>query len=169
LGLNISLDQFLRTPSLVRESFSENDTLELSKALGALLRAGDWINLVGDLGAGKTSFVKGLGEALHCAEPVRSPTFTLIQTYKAKSPRHPALNHVDLYRMDAKTIPSLEWDTLMTNGAVTVVEWAEKARPFWPLESLVVRMLHEGLDRRKIEFFAIGKRPADLIKALKSS
>jgi tRNA threonylcarbamoyladenosine biosynthesis protein TsaE len=168
VGSSISLDNVLKSPALTLETFGEAETRELAERVGGQLRNGDWICLIGDLGAGKTTFVRGLGDALHCQDPVRSPTFTLVQTYKTRTGPIKRLNHVDLYRLEPKDVASLEWDGLLDERGVTVVEWAEKARPFWAADGCAVRIRHEGLDRRQFEFFPLGQRWPDLIKRLKA-
>jgi len=157
-----------KKPGLIVKSTSEDETLECGRLLGAHLRGGDWLSLVGDLGTGKTVFVKGLGKALHCEESPRSPTFVLIQTYR---PRRGcgllSLHHVDLYRLETPEIPYLAWDELQNGNSVTVVEWAEKAQGFWPEDCLVVSFHHQGEDERLIKFFARGSRFTKLIKELR--
>lgn len=169
MATNILLDGILKSPGLVLETFSEGETLGLAKRVGGLLRPGDWVCLLGDLGAGKTVFVRGLGESLHCLGIVRSPTFALIQTYKTRTGNIKRLNHVDLYRLEGKDISSLEWDALLDEDGVTVVEWAEKARMAWPSEGCAVRLRHEGLDRRRLEFFPLGQRWVESVKRLKNA
>jgi tRNA threonylcarbamoyladenosine biosynthesis protein TsaE len=126
------------------------------------------VALVGDLGTGKTSFVKGLGEGLQCRESPSSPTFALIRVHRpsAGTGRAP-LRHVDLYRLTPAEIPDLEWDDLLDDKGVTVVEWAEKARRYWPADCLVVGIAHLGENRRSLSFFAGGERSLELVKILK--
>src|SRR5262245_240543 len=103
---------------------SEAETGAVGRDVARTLRAGDVVLLHGDLGAGKTAFVRGLAEGLG-VEPseVSSPTFTLIQEYRGG--RLPLL-HVDLYRLDnAKEIDDLGLEEL-GRDAVTAIEWAEK-------------------------------------------
>jgi tRNA threonylcarbamoyladenosine biosynthesis protein TsaE len=163
------LDGILKSPDLFLETFAESETLDIAKRIGDQLRPGDWVCLLGDLGAGKTVFVRGLGETLQCVEPVRSPTFALIQTYKTRSGNIKRLNHVDLYRLEGKDVSSLEWDILSEKDGVTIIEWAEKARSLWPSEGCAIRLRHEGLDRRRLEFFALGPRWMETLKRLKNA
>jgi tRNA threonylcarbamoyladenosine biosynthesis protein TsaE len=156
-----------RTPGFVSETASEAETLDLARRLGALLRPGDWIGLVGELGSGKTVFVRGLAEAFNCQEPARSPTFVLFQTYRSKSAGRCPLRHVDLYRLKPAEVPSLEWDLLLDAEGVTVVEWAEKAAPLWPPDCLVLEFAHLGADRRRLKFFAAAGRGLEIVQKLK--
>lgn len=146
-------------------SSSEEETRALARSLGGHLKAGDWVVLVGDLGSGKTHFVKGLAEALHCRETPASPTFALVQVHKTGA-GHPPLRHVDLYRLAEKDVSSLEWEELSDDRGVTAVEWAEKARNLWPDRAVEVRLSHDGENRRIIQFFG-GERASELSRKLK--
>jgi tRNA threonylcarbamoyladenosine biosynthesis protein TsaE len=103
---------------------SESETSAVGLALAATLSAGDVLLLYGDLGAGKTAFVRGLAEGLGVhRDEVSSPTFTLIQEYRGG--RVP-LFHVDLYRLnDPREIDDLGLDEIAADG-VMAIEWAEK-------------------------------------------
>jgi len=103
---------------------SEDETLAVGRDLAANLSAGDVVLLYGDLGAGKTVFVRGLAEGLGiAASEVSSPTFTLVQEYRGG--RLP-LVHVDLYRLnDPREIYDLGLDEI-ADGGVLSIEWAEK-------------------------------------------
>ena len=104
-------------------SASEQETVEAGRALAATLRAGDVVLLYGDLGAGKTAFVRGLALGLGAAPAdVSSPTFTLVQEYP--NGRLP-LYHADLYRLTPAEAEDLGLDELMDAGIVAI-EWAER-------------------------------------------
>ena len=105
---------------------SEDETTAVGRELGATLSAGDILLLYGDLGAGKTAFVRGLAEGLGVErDDVSSPTFTLVQEYRGG--RLP-LFHVDLYRInDPREIDDLGLDEIAEDG-VLAIEWAEKLR-----------------------------------------
>jgi tRNA threonylcarbamoyladenosine biosynthesis protein TsaE len=101
-------------------------TRAVARALAAALRAGDVVLLHGDLGAGKTTFVKGLAEGLGVdAHEVTSPTFTLVHDYAGG--RLP-LVHLDLYRLDAIELDDVGLDPDRAALGVVVVEWAERLR-----------------------------------------
>jgi tRNA threonylcarbamoyladenosine biosynthesis protein TsaE len=155
------------SPSFVFESKSEKETWELARDLGKELKGGDWILLIGDLGTGKTLFVQGLAEALGCMEVPRSPTFSLVQHYAPK-PGRPVLHHADLYRVTQAEIPHLEWDDMMTDEGVTVIEWAEHAKHLWPKNGLMIRLAHAGGDARRLEFYSSNPRALDLVKKIKN-
>jgi tRNA threonylcarbamoyladenosine biosynthesis protein TsaE len=128
---------------------SENETAAVGRELAATLCAGDAVLLFGDLGAGKTAFVRGLAEGLGVAGgDVSSPTFTLIQEYR--DGRLP-LFHVDLYRIeDPREFDELGLDEIANDG-VLAVEWAERlpAR-LQPPRYITVRLEHAGESRRQV-------------------
>lgn len=125
---------------------SERETFALAEKLAKTVVPGTSVLLYGDLGAGKTAFVRGLAAGLGIdPEEVSSPTFVLIQHYRGPTP----LIHVDLYRLDsAMAVEDLGLDDL-TTGAVLAVEWAER----WsrPVEgSTKVKIENLGGDSRRI-------------------
>ena len=126
---------------------SENETVDAARAVGAALSAGQVVLLFGDLGAGKTAFVRGLAEGLGIAgDEVSSPTFTLVQEYRGG--RLP-LVHVDLYRLnDPREVDDLGLDEMGADG-VLAVEWAEKL-PQPPDAAIEVRINHLDADTRTL-------------------
>ena len=126
---------------------SESETAAVGQALAADLSAGAFVLLFGDLGAGKTAFVRGLAEGLGIKrDDVSSPTFTLVQEYRGG--RLP-LVHVDLYRLDdPREINDLGLDELGAE-AIVAIEWAEK---LWvqPPDAVRVRLEHAGETERRI-------------------
>ena len=126
---------------------SEEETSAVGRDLAPALGAGSVVLLFGDLGAGKTAFVRGLAEGLGTSPTdVSSPTFTLMQEYRGG--RLPLL-HVDLYRLDdAREVDDLGLDEL-GDGAVVAIEWAGKL-PRPPAGAIVVRFEHAGDDVRTI-------------------
>ena len=136
------------TEPRVRQSRSEQDTAAIGRELGATLAAGDVVLLHGDLGAGKTAFVRGLAAGLGVdAQEVSSPTFTLVQEYRGG--RLP-LFHVDLYRLnDPREIDDLGLDEIAEDG-VLAIEWADKLpRRFGA--AVTVRIAHSDGDTRTIQ------------------
>jgi tRNA threonylcarbamoyladenosine biosynthesis protein TsaE len=125
---------------------SEQETAAAGERFAAQLRAGDVVLLHGDLGAGKTAFVRGIARGLGAsAEEVTSPTFTLMQEYRGRL----TLVHVDLYRLSPDEVSGLGVEESTDDPAVIAVEWAER----WagaPAEAWTVRLTDEGGDRRKI-------------------
>ncbi len=105
-------------------SHSEAETIDAGRALAAELSPDDVVLLTGDLGAGKTAFVKGLAEGLG-VDPleVSSPTFTLIQEYRGG---RLTLHHIDLYRLTPREVDDLGLEELVISGAVVAVEWPDR-------------------------------------------
>ena len=125
---------------------SAQETFALAERLARTLRPGSFVLLHGDLGTGKTVFVKGLASGLGAdPETVTSPTFVLIQHYKGTLP----LVHADLYRLDsAAAVDDLGLEEL-GSGAVVAVEWAERMGQI-PEGSVSVTIEDTGSDSRRI-------------------
>jgi tRNA threonylcarbamoyladenosine biosynthesis protein TsaE len=134
------------TPSI--RTASESETAETGRRLAERLGAGAIVLLSGDLGTGKTAFVRGMaaGLGIDTAE-VSSPTFTLIQEYRGG--RVP-LYHADLYRLSSREADELGLDDLADAGGVLAVEWPER-RERWPEGATAVRIEHCGGEARLIE------------------
>lgn len=106
--------------------------------------------LIGDLGTGKTTFVKGLSKGLGVSQEVmvHSPTFTLINEYPGKVP----LFHVDLYRLNhLREIEELDLESYFQREGVVAIEWAERAMALWPKNAVCVRFALGPKGGRKIE------------------
>jgi tRNA threonylcarbamoyladenosine biosynthesis protein TsaE len=115
-------------------------TEEAAARLARHLRRGDLLLLEGEMGAGKTTFVRGLASGLGVAGDVMSPTFQLVRVY----PGPVQLAHVDLYRLaDAAEVADLGLDELLDDGAV-VVEWGERLR-----DPAAIRVTIEVVDERR--------------------
>ena len=111
---------------MVTTTRSESETIAVARNLARTLQAGTVILLTGDLGAGKTAFVRGLAQGLGIdTEAVSSPTFTLVQEYRGG--RLP-LSHVDLYRLRAVEVEDLGLDDLLLAQGVTAIEWPDRWR-----------------------------------------
>ena len=133
------------------ETGSESETATAGESLGRTLRAGDVVLLYGDLGAGKTAFVRGLARGVGAdPEDVSSPTFTLVQEYAG--PRL-TLFHVDLYRLEPAEIDDLGLEDLVSGDGVVAIEWAERWRRR-PDNVIEVRIEEAGEDRRRIRIDA---------------
>lgn len=105
---------------------SADETIALGRSLAELLAPPKLVLLRGDLGAGKTTLVKGIAEAFHAAsaDDVTSPTFTLIHEYRGPSA---SLFHIDLYRIDTqRELDTLALDDLFSDNSILLIEWGEK-------------------------------------------
>jgi tRNA threonylcarbamoyladenosine biosynthesis protein TsaE len=135
---------------------SVSETAAMAAALAAVSSIGDLILLSGDLGAGKTAFVKGFGSALGVTEPIISPTFTMVREYQGRL----KLYHLDVYRVSqlSETV-DLGLGELLDDEAVTVIEWGEHILAALPADYLEIRLeLGEADDERLLEITAIGSR-----------
>ncbi|MCR4443082.1 MAG: tRNA (adenosine(37)-N6)-threonylcarbamoyltransferase complex ATPase subunit type 1 TsaE [Peptococcaceae bacterium] len=129
----------------VFKSFNPQDTFKLACLLGKKLKGGELIGLEGELGAGKTLFVKGLACGLGVGEPVTSPTFTLIQSYQGRLP----LVHFDVYRLPVpEAIEELGYEEFFYGPGVTAVEWSDLIRPYLPGEYLQIIIKREYHPRK---------------------
>lgn len=132
-------------------------TRALAAALGELSRPGDLLVLVGDLGAGKTAFVQGFGQGLGVREPITSPTFALVQSYRGRLDLH----HLDAYRLEqVNEALDLNLAEMLDDDAVVVVEWGDTIAPVLPHDYLEVRMGYAegGVDQRDLRFVPVGPR-----------
>ena len=128
------------------QSHSEADTARIARELAAELPDGGTVLLFGQLGAGKTAFVRGLlAGAGGAPEDVTSPTFTLIQQYAGRLP----VTHVDLYRLSAIEADDLGLDEIMSAAGIVAIEWADRlARPL--PGAVQVHIEDDGADTRSI-------------------
>ena len=145
-------------------SQSPADTRALAARLGAHLGPGDVVALTGELGAGKTEFVRGLATGLGVpGEAVASPSFALAYEYQGRF----TLVHLDLYRLSELSpefLPDLE--DYLTGSQVTAVEWAERLGSLIPPEYLEVVLVITGEQERDITFTGHGPRGEELISHL---
>lgn len=133
---------------MTHHSGSEADTRRIAAALAPSLRRGAVLLLSGDLGAGKTAFVRGLAEGLGIdPDEVTSPTFTLVHEYRGG--RLPLI-HVDLYRLDRADLDDIGLDQDLAANGVTAIEWAERLSRHLP-GAVSVNIADQGGDLRLIE------------------
>ena len=151
----------------VNEVFSPEETFALGKTFGNAAKQGEVYAFYGDLGVGKTVFIKGFAAGLGVTEDVVSPTFTIIQEYG--SGRLP-MYHFDVYRIDdPDELFEIGFEEYVYGEGVTLVEWAEKAEEFLPKDRIMIRIekdFEKGADYRKItvetpEEYGEGGREAD--------
>ena len=148
------------------ETASADETRELGRRVGALVREGDLIALVGDLGSGKTVFAQGLAAGLGSGDVVSSPTFVIVNEYAGRLP----IQHVDLYRLgDPAAVESLGYRELFWSDGVTVVEWAERAGDLLPEDRLEIAFSFLEETGRELQLTATGPRSAALLSALCAS
>jgi tRNA threonylcarbamoyladenosine biosynthesis protein TsaE len=135
----------------VREvvTHSAEETIALGRSLASILLPPKLVLLRGDLGAGKTTLVKGIAHAFDAAqeEDVTSPTFTLIHEYRGP---HVNVYHVDLYRVDIpRQLETLGLDDLITENSVLLLEWGEKFQRFVDERDVEIQIEHLGEGERR--------------------
>ncbi len=129
---------------------SPEETVALGRTLAALLAPPKLVLLRGDLGAGKTTLVKGIAEAFRAAsqEDVTSPTFTLVHEYRGPEAN---LFHIDLYRIDtASALDTLALDDLRGEHNLLLIEWGEKFPRFIRERDVEIALERVGEDERRI-------------------
>jgi tRNA threonylcarbamoyladenosine biosynthesis protein TsaE len=150
----------VRSERLVR-SGSEGETEALGEAIGALLGSGDLIELRGELGAGKTCWVRGLARGLGVVEPIRSPTFTICHVHRGRI----LLFHLDAYRIeDPGELIVQGFDEMPARGAVAI-EWGERVPGLLPADRLVIAIEYAP-GGRVFRFRALGPRSERLLAAV---
>lgn len=137
----------MTTGSSTHHSRSESDTAGIATQLGRRLAGGSVILLFGDLGAGKTAFVRGLVKGVDGdSSRVSSPTFTLVQPYTG---RLLTVQHVDLYRLGPDDVADLGLEELSTPSSIVAVEWADRLAQH-PADAICVHIDDLGGDDREI-------------------
>ena len=163
---NAGTDSGATVVTMVIESRSPHETKSWGRRLASLLEGGELLGLIGDLGAGKTCFIKGLARGLSLREEdILSPTFTMIQEHHGRFP----LYHIDLYRLEEATLDDLGLREYLFSEGVAAVEWFERLRGGADMEYLSVRISYAGANLRRIELSAIDSRHAQIISKLKRS
>ena len=135
---------------------SANDTIEFGKSVARAVEKGAVISLVGDLGAGKTTFTKGVARGLGIMDNVTSPTFTILNEYTGEEKR---LYHFDFYRIeDPDELVELGFEDYFPSAdGLTIVEWVEKAPSVLPKKFYQITFEKIDDDKRKIVFEEIEK------------
>ena len=117
-------------------TYNVTQTELLGEKMGCLLKPGDIVALIGDLGAGKTAFTRGIGRGLGINDDITSPTFTIINVYDGSKP----LAHMDAYRLKGpEDMINIGFDDFLS-GYVVVIEWAERIIPLLPEEILWIEI-----------------------------
>jgi tRNA threonylcarbamoyladenosine biosynthesis protein TsaE len=140
---------------VIKEFFTTNnlETIEIGKLLGSKLKSNDVVLLIGDLSAGKTTFTKGIGQALGVKRVINSPTFTIVKEYSGESLK---LYHLDLYRLDGVN-NDFDLEEYFTMGGVSVIEWPYQVSEILPNEYLKITLERTGDTTRDIIVESIGR------------
>ena len=138
-------------------------TAAAGRALGAVLGPGDVVALIGDLGAGKTTFARGVAAGAGASDDATSPTFALVNEYRGA---RLTLAHADLYRIErARELDEIGWDDLIERpGVAALVEWADRFPDRLPRDHLRVTLVHAG-EARTLTAEATGPRAARVLAA----
>ena len=121
---------------------NEKETTALAKKIAAGLKGGEVLALVGQLGAGKTTFTQGLAKALGVKSKVASPTFVVLKIYKTKHQAIKRLVHIDAYRLGSESaLSAIGWDDFHDPGSVVVIEWADKAVKLLPRQTIWLKFV----------------------------
>ena len=144
---------------------SEQETRALGQKCGQLLRGGEVIELIGDIGAGKTTFTKGVAEGMGVTDTIQSPTFTISRVYDA--PSGIELCHYDFYRLSDAGIMADELQEASNNPhSVVIIEWGDIVREVLPQDYVEVHFSAISESVRELEFSANGIRSIELVKEM---
>ena len=149
-------------------SKSTSETIRIGKSIGSRLLPGDVVALVGELGAGKTQFIKGLAAGVGIGNPtyISSPSFTLINEYPGEIPFY----HIDLFRLEReKEAEELGLEDYFQGGGITAIEWADKIISLLPKEMLFIHIAYTGKNTRSLEITGKGERYQELVSQIQSS
>ena len=144
-------------------------TRRIGTRLGRILQPGDTIFLSGDLGAGKTIFSSGLGEGWGSAEPLTSPTYSLVHQHR-RAADDEVLYHIDCYRLNsADDAETIGFDDIVESSGVVVVEWPERIEQALPDEHLWIDIIVLNRTRRQLIFEPSGSRYIELSRSLRDA
>src|SRR6266498_4141905 len=135
-------------------SHSAAQTSRIGQRLGELLRQGDLILLLGDFGSGKTHLIKGIAQGLGSPDLVNSPSFVLINEYRAgPAHQHMPIYHADLYRIeDPAELAGIGLEETWSGNGVCLIEWAERARDWLPQDHLAIHLRYLSDTKRVLRF-----------------
>jgi tRNA threonylcarbamoyladenosine biosynthesis protein TsaE len=148
---------------VVFETKSTSETVRIGKRIGSLLLSGDVVALVGELGTGKTQFIKGIAAGVKVGNPtyISSPSFTLINEYRGKTPFY----HIDLFRLKTeKEAEELGLEEYLGSEGITAIEWADRIPSLLPKEILLIQIRYTGKHTRFFEIVTKGKRFEGILK-----
>lgn len=146
----------------------ENDDLmkKLGQQIGSSLLGGEIIELVGDVGAGKTTFTKGLAIGMGIDEEVQSPSFTINRVYKNSKDLY--LSHYDFYRLDNAGLMAEElMESMSDNKTVIVIEWANSVSDFLPKDRLIINITSKSITDRELNIISGGDKSNAILGGIK--
>lgn len=148
---------------------SAAQTIRVGQRLGELLRSGDLVLLLGDFGSGKTHLVKGIAQGLGSPDLVNSPSFVLINEYRAGPDRQRMpIYHADLYRIeDPAELEGIGLEETWSGVGVCLIEWAERAQGRLPQEHLAIHLQYLSETKRVLRFVPHGRHYEELVAEFK--
>lgn len=147
---------------------NEEETMNFAKKLTEFLKPGMVLILEGDLGAGKTTFTKGIGEGLGIQRLIKSPTYTIIREYM--DGEYP-LYHIDLYRLEESEVEDLGLEEYFEGEGLTVIEWPSVAPEELPKERLELRLNVDpsSPEQREIELTSAGEKYDNVLEQIRKA
>lgn len=157
----------MKTKSYKKICHSMEETGELAKKFASLTTDGCFVNLFGEIGAGKTAFVRLVAEALGIKEKVTSPSFTILNEYHTGNI---PVYHFDLYRLENEGVRTItdELREYSTGKQLTFVEWAEFSQNEIPFDRIEINVTYDDDDNRCFEFIAVGEAMDKVIEGLEN-
>lgn len=150
---------------MIKDILNEAEMKVFGARIAKLLKGGEIIELVGDVGSGKTTFVKGLASGLGVTEDVQSPSFTISREYKARDGLK--LLHYDFYRLDDPGLMAHEiHENVMDHSNITVIEWAGIVQDILPIDRLTMSIVSPTPTTRRILIEAHGIKSIALARTL---
>lgn len=159
-------------------SYSSGETVDFAKRLAKFLKGGQVLGLMGNLGSGKTTFIKGLAKGLGIKGRVNSPSFVILKVYstyrnssknKREAKKRFLLYHFDLYRLNSlKELEDIGYEDFISNSGICVIEWANKAKEILPRHYLKLQMQIKGRNIRLIKLTGYGREYDNLIIKMKA-
>ncbi|MBM7601569.1 tRNA threonylcarbamoyladenosine biosynthesis protein TsaE [Virgibacillus halotolerans] len=138
------------------------ETIKLAEELATNLRPGDVLTLEGDLGAGKTTFAKGIAKGLGVERTVSSPTFTIVKEYEGEIPFY----HMDVYRLE-NSDEDIGFSEYFNGDGIAVVEWAQFIEDYLPEDRLNINITYVDEHTRNLTFSATSKHFEWVVNELK--
>ncbi|NTW61778.1 tRNA (adenosine(37)-N6)-threonylcarbamoyltransferase complex ATPase subunit type 1 TsaE [Candidatus Saccharibacteria bacterium] len=143
-----------------------DEMLGFGAKVGGLLNGGEIIELVGDVGAGKTTFVKGIAKAMGIDETVQSPSFTINRVYDAKN--NIRLSHYDFYRLADAGIMAVELGEVLADpNTVKVIEWSNAVKDILPKDRLIINIDVTSNEARRLLISADGEASLKLMEKIR--
>jgi len=151
---------------MLKDLNSENEMKLFGESIGLLLNGGEIIELIGDVGSGKTTLAKGIAVGLGVKEYVQSPSFTINRVYKGRN--NLTLVHYDFYRLDKAGIMANELqEVILDSNTVTIIEWAGVVEGVLPKDRLSIQLTSTSENSRKLVMKYGGKISHQIMEKVK--